>query len=326
MKRRALVALFGAGLAVPTALWAQGAGRVYRVALLDDAHESARRPNWLLLRNRLTQLGYVEGKNVVYEARYAEGDAERLPALVAELLALKPDVLIALGTVAAQPVRKAGSTVPAVFIGVGDPVGAGLVASLARPGGNMTGTSVISSDVSPKLLELMRDLAPKAKRLALLTDLTNKSSMLMLRRVEESAKQIGVSVEGFSSRTVDELERALQAIRRGRFQGLLVGASGLMVHYRDRIIAFAAESRLPTVYARREYVDAGGLVSYGPSYRHGYVRGADYVDRILKGAKPADLPVEQPASIEMVLNLKTARALGIAIPGAIRTRADEVIE
>ena len=326
MKRRALVALFGAGLAVPTALWAQGTGRVYRVALLDDAHESARRPNWLLLRNRLTQLGYVEGKNVVYEARYAEGDAERLPALVAELLALKPDVLIALGTVAAQPVRKAGSTVPAVFIGVGDPVGAGLVASLARPGGNMTGTSVISSDVSPKLLELMRDLAPKAKRLALLTDLTNKSSMLMLRRVEESAKQIGVSVEGFSSRTVDELERALQAIRRGRFQGLLVGASGLMVHYRDRIIAFAAESRLPTVYARREYVDAGGLVSYGPSYRHGYVRGADYVDRILKGAKPADLPVEQPASIEMVLNLKTARALGIAIPGAIRTRADEVIE
>jgi putative ABC transport system substrate-binding protein len=326
MDRRKFAVTAGVALAAPLSLLAQPAGRVYRIALLDDAVESARRENWRLFRERLAQLGYVEGRNVSFELRRADGAAERLPALASELFALRPDVLVSTGTIASMAVRKANSSIPAVFIGVGDPVGAGIVASLARPGGSMTGTSVMTADVSGKLLELMREVVPGAKRLAYLADLTNKSSELALRRLQESAKQVGVSLQAFNGRTRDDLERAQQAIRREQFQGLIVGASGVVVGFREQIVQFAAVNKLPTIYARREYVDAGGLLSYGPSFQRNYVRTADYVHRILQGAKPADLPVEQPRGVEMVLNLKTARALGIKIPGSLRLRADEMIE
>ena len=326
MDRRTVLALAGAALASPHALLAQPAKRVYRIAILDDAVEGARAANWKLFRNRLRELGLVEGKDVAYDARYARGDTERLPALAAELVALKPDILVCAGTPALSAAIKATSSIPVVFAGVGDPVGSGLVASLARPGGNATGIATTTAEMGGKQLELLRELAPRAKRIALLTDTSNKSSVALFAAIEKYARAVNVTARMLDGRKRIALERSFETIKREGVQGLVVSSAGVLLEHRDQIVQFAAREKLPVAYGRREYVEAGGLLSYSVDLQFAYLRGADYVHRILQGAKPADLPVEQSSNVRIVLNLKTARALGITIPASVRLRADEVIE
>ena len=279
-----------------------------------------------MFRTRLGELGYTERKNLVIETRYAHGAGERLPALAAELVALKPDVIVAPSTLATRAAMQATSSIPIVFNGIGDPIGTGIVASLARPGGNVTGLSIMSGELSGKWIELLREIAPGAKRLAFLTNTSSQSSLLTFKRLQDEARRLNVTIELFAGQQRPALERSLEAIARERFGGLIVGNPSAMLDYREQIVQFAARQKLPAVYARREYVDAGGLVSYGVDSTFLYVRAADYVHRIVQGAKPSELPVERPSTVRMVLNLKTSRALGIAIPASIRHRADELID
>ena len=325
MKRRSFL-LAVPSLLVAVGVRAQPAKRVYRIAILDDAVENARAHSWQIFRKRLGELGLVEGRDVVYEARYARGASERLPALAAELVALKPDIIVSSGTPTTSAAMKATPSIPIVFANSGDPVGSGLVASLARPGGNVTGISVMSGQMGGKQLELLREMSPAAIRLAYLGDASNKSSLAVFHQMEGHARAMNVTIRMLDGRKRIELERSFETVKRERVQGLIVGAPGLLMEHRDQIVQFAAREKLPVVYGRREYVDAGGLLSYAVDLQFGYLRGADYVHRILLGAKPADLPVEQSSSVRTVLNLKTARALGITIPASVRLRADEVIE
>jgi putative ABC transport system substrate-binding protein len=305
---------------------AQQAKRVYRIAILDDATESTRAEYWKLFRNRLRELGLVDGKDVVYEVRYARGDTERLPALAAELVGLKPDILVTTATPATSALIKATSSIPIVFANSGDPVRMGLVASLARPGGNATGISIMTEQMGGKQVELLREISPAAIRLAYLGDTSNKSSLSVFRQIEADTRAMNLAIRMLDARKRIELERSFEAIKRERVQGLVIGTTAVLLEHRDQIVQFAAREKLPVVYGRREYVDAGGLVSYGVDLQFGFSRGAEYVHRILNGAKPADLPVEHSANPRIVLNLKTARALGITIPASVRLRADEVIE
>lgn len=312
-------------LAAPLA-HSQPAGRVLRVAILDDASETARTQRWQAFRARLRELGYVEGRNLVIEARYARRANEKLPALAAELVALKPDVIVTSATPPAQAAIKATSSIPIVFIGVADPIATGLVSSFGRPGGNATGVSIITTELGTKWIELLRELAPTAKRIAYLTDTGSEGGVLVFKRMQEQAHKLDVSVEMFGGQQPKELERSLETIARERFAGLIVGPTARLTDHRPQIVQFAARQKLPTVYGAREYAEAGGLLAYGPDLSGAYQRAADYVHRIAQGAKPAQLPVERSSSIRMVLNLKTARALGIAVPDSIRHRADDLID
>ena len=316
----------GAALAAPRALFAQPAKRVYRIATLDDAVESARNHLWRVFRKRLGEIGLVEGRDVAYDARYASGNTEQLPVLAAELVALKPDVIAVVSTPAAQATIRATSNVPIVFIGIGDPVGSGLVSNLARPNGNATGTSITSPDFAGKWLELLLEIAPGARRLAFLTDASSKSTMLAFQQLQKHGSRRNTAIQLLDGRKRASLERAFEVIRNERIQGVIVSFGASLLEHRDQIVQFAAQYKLPLVYARREYVDVGGLLSYGTDISFAYTRGAEYVQRILQGAKPADLPVEQSSNVRMVLNLKTARTLGIKIPESVRLRAHEVIE
>lgn len=324
MKRRPFL-LAAPALLVTVGVRAQPAKRVYRIATLDDAVESARHDSWQLFRKRLRELGLVEGRDIIYESRYAGGSPERLPALAADLVALRPDIIVCAGTPTTSAAMKATSSIPIVFAGVGDPVGSGLVASLARPGGNATGLSLMSIEIAGKQLELLRELSPAATRLSYLVDVSNKASVATFRQLEEHARAMSVTIRMLDGRQRSELERSFETIKRERVQGLIVGPAGLLLEHRDQIVQFAARHKLPVVYGRHEYVDAGGVLSYSAGQQLAYPRAADYVHRILQGAKPADLPVERSSTFRMVLNLKSARALGIKVPGSVRLRADEVI-
>jgi putative ABC transport system substrate-binding protein len=326
MDRRTALALAGAALTVPRTLLAQPAKRVYRIATLDDTVESARDHLWRVFRNRLRELVLAEGNDVAYEARYARGALDRLPALAAELVALKPDIIVCPATPSTIAAMKATSTIPIVFSAAGNPVGSGLVASLARPGGNVTGTSNITIEIVGKQLELLRELVPSAIRLAFLTDASSKGSLAVFRQLEDHARAMKLAVQILDGRKRTDLERSFETIKRERVQGLIVGTTGALLEHRDQIVQFAAREKLPVVYGRREYVDSGGLVSYGADLQIAFSRSADYVHRILKGAKPADLPVERSSNLRLVINLKIARALGITVPATVRLRVDEVIE
>jgi putative tryptophan/tyrosine transport system substrate-binding protein len=325
MKALAIVGL-SALLAAPSAGFSQTAGRTLRIAILDDASASARAERWQAFRARLRELGYVEGKNLFIEARYAQRANERLPALAAELVALKPDIIVTAATPPAQAAMKATSSIPIVFTGVADPVAAGLVAGFGRPGRNATGVSINTVELGPKWIELLRELAPGAKRIAHLTDTGSEGAVLIFKRMQEQARKLGVSVEMFGGQQPKDLERSLEAIAKEGFAGLIVGATARLADHRAQIVQFSARQKLPTIYGQREYVDAGGLLSYAPEFSGTYQRAADYVHRIAQGAKPSEMPVELPSTIRMVLNLKTSRALGIPIPPSIRHRADELID
>ena len=325
MRRKLLVAL-GAGALAPLASFAQERGRPARIATLSDAHEDSSAHMWAMFRKRLQELGYVEGTGYVIESRWARGDSQELSALAAELAALKPGVIVADGTPSALAAKRATSSIPIVAVRIADPVKAGLAAGLAQPGGNLTGTTIVTTDIAGKWLELLREVAPGVKSLVFLTDTSNVGAMLTFRELQERAQPLGVKVETFDGRNRSSVEQAFGAIARERKDGLIVGTNAVVFGQRQQIVEAAARQRIPAIYARREYVDAGGLMSYGTDLSVHYSHAADYVHRILQGAKPGDLPIEQPTKFELIINMKTAKALGIKLPSSILLRADRVIE
>jgi len=316
------MAIVGAPLAVD----AQQSGKVPRIGFLGNSTATLEANLVGPFREGLRDLGYNEGRNVLIEYRWAEGKYERFPALIAELIALKVDVIVTAGTPATLAVKKATTSVPLVMVAVGDPVGTGIVASLARPGGNITGLSSIAPELEGKRLELLRGVIPKLSHIAVLWNPANAYQVSSEKEVRAAAQVLQMKVQSLGVRTPEELDGALAAIVRERPGALLVLADRLFLHNRQRIMEFAARHRLPGVYAYRELVEAGGLMSFGPSYAGMHRQAATYVDKILKGAKPADLPVEQPTTFELVINLKTAKALGVKIPQSVLIRADEVIQ
>jgi putative tryptophan/tyrosine transport system substrate-binding protein len=277
-------------------------------------------------RDGLRELGYQEGRNVVIEYRWAEGKYERFPALVAELLAVPVDLIVTAGTPATLAVKKATSTVPLVMIAVGDPVGTGIVPSLARPGGNITGLSSIAPDLEGKRLELLREVIPKLSHVAFFLNPLNPFHTVSVRQAFAAAQTLGIKLQALEVRTSGELDGAFDAIAREKPDALLILADRVFLHNRKRMMDFATEHRLPSVNAYRELVEGGGLMSYGPSYEDMHRRAADYVDKILKGAKPGDLPLEQPTKFTLIVNLRAAKAMGVDVPPILLARADEVIE
>lgn len=277
-------------------------------------------------RQGLRELGYVEGKNILIEYRSAEGKFERLPDLASELVRLKVDVLVAQGAPAAHAAKNATRTIPIVMGNYGDPVGAGLVASLARPGGNITGLSTFSPELSGKRLELLKEVVPTASRVAVLLNPATPTQPDLLREIQALAPALGVTLLSLGAKGPDDIERAFTAMKKERTGALIVFADPMFGIHRRRIAELAVTSRLPAIYGFGQYVDAGGLMSYGPSFGDLYRRAATYVDKILKGTKPADLPVEQPMKFEFVINLKTAKQIGLTIPPNVLARADKVIK
>jgi putative ABC transport system substrate-binding protein len=324
--RREFVLLAAASLAAPQTLLAQPATRVYRIALLNDGDESTRQKDWQAFRGQLDKLGLRDGKNLSIDWRHARGRSDLLPKLAAELVATKPDVIVSPGTPASHAAKLATSAIPIVFISAGDPVGTGLVPSLSRPGSNITGVSVVTTEISQKSIELLQELSPGIQRIAYLGDPSNPAFHATKAPVQETARRLKMSIVFLDGAEKAELERTFSTIQRERVQGLYVDSAGRMLTNRDAILEFVARKKLPTVYGRHDYTDAGGLLSYETDRQLTFVRGADLVHRILQGAKPADLPVEQTSSFRMVLNMKTARTQGITVPAALRVRADEVIE
>jgi putative ABC transport system substrate-binding protein len=274
---------------------------------------------------RLRELGWTEGRTVAIEYRWAEGRNERLAEIAAEFVRIKVDVIATYGTQAALAAKRATAAVPIVFTLPGDPVGSGLVASLARPGGNITGLSSQTTDLSGKRLELLREIVPGLRRLAIMANVDNPANVQDMKEVQAMARSAGLDVATFEIRRTEDIAPALANLK-GPADVLYVTPDALMTINRIRINTFALAARLPTMYGSREYVEAAGLMSYGPNFPDLFRRAADYVDKILRGAKPADLPVEQPTKFDLVVNLVTAKALGIAIPSNALALADEVIE
>ena len=310
-------------LAAPLAAGAQP-GRMARVGFL--ASQAVTPESLEAFGKGLRELGWTEGQNLALEIRSPEGDHERLPALVAELVRLPVDVLVASATPASLAAKHATTTVPIVSVYTADPVAVGLVSSLARPGGNVTGLSTLSLEYAGKMLELLGRVVPDASRVAVLGDPTNPSYALYRRQLDQSARTLRLTLMPVDVRRVEELEGAFAKIRRGqKAQGLLVMHQPVAFVHRKLIVKLAAADRLPTMYGSREAAVDGGLMAFGPSMPAIYRRAAVFVDRILKGARPADLPVEQPTEFELAINLKTAKALGLTIPPEVLARADEVI-
>ena len=274
---------------------------------------------------RLHQLGWIENRNVVIEYRWAEGRQERFAEIAAEFVQLKVDLIVAATTPAVMAAKQATSLIPIVIATADDPVGTGLVASLARPGGNVTGLSNQISDTSPKRLELLREVVPGLRRLAILFNVGNPGAVLDIREFEAAVRMFGLEALTFEIRRAEDIAPGFEALK-GRADALYVGADPLVNTNRVRINTLALAARLPTMHGVRDYVEAGGLMSYGPNVPDQYRRAADYVDKILRGAKPGDLPVEQPTKFDLIINLTTAKALGLTIPPSVLARADEVIE
>lgn len=329
MKRRAFITLVvGAAIAAPLAARAQQAKKIPRIGYLSPGSAS---PGPLAYHDEfqrgLRELGYIEGQNIVIEYRFAEGKFEQLADLATELVKLNVDVIVSVVTQASLAAKNSTSTIPIVIVSVGDPVGVGLVPSLARPGANVTGTSAMTSGVVGKSLELLKEALPKVSPVAVLWNPNNPVFQgEILRETEAAAAKLGVDLKTFGIRAPDEFDPTFAAIISARAASLLVLPDPLFSAYTARIAELAVKNRLPTMYGLREDVVAGGLLAYGPRYADLYRRAASYVDKILKGAKPADLPVEQPTMFEFTINLNTARTLGLVIPPAVLAVADEVID
>jgi putative tryptophan/tyrosine transport system substrate-binding protein len=305
---------------------AQQTGNVYRIGFLGNSTAALEANLVGPFREGLRDLGYVEGRNVLIEYRWAEGKYDRFPALIGELLALKVAVIVTAGTPATLAVRKATTSVPLVMTAVGDPVGAGIVPSLSHPGGNITGLTAISTEMDAKRLELLREVVPSVSHIAVLWNAGSPLQVLAEKQVQAAAQVLRIRVLSRGVTTEEEIKSALAVMARERPDALLVLADRLLLHHRALIMDFAIHHRLPGVHAYRELVEAGGLMSFGPSYAEMHRRAAYFVDRILKGAKPGDLPVERPLTFELVINLKTAKALGLTIPQSVLLRATEVIQ
>jgi len=281
--------------------------------------------SWKFLKLGLRDLGYVEGKSIAFEERSSQGRNERLSDLASELVRLKVNVIVTLGTPETLAVKQATATIPIVIAGAGDPVRSGLVSSLAHPGGNVTGLTVLGPGLTAKRLELLKEAVPNMSRVAFLWNPANPDQKSSFNEVQAGARALGVTLQSVEARSREELEQALATMKQSRPSALLMTADGVHQRYISRIVAFASEARLPAMYQLREAVDRGGLMAYGASLPDLGRLAASYVDKILKGAKPADLPVEQPTKFELVINLKTAKALGLTIPHSLLVRADEII-
>jgi len=305
---------------------AQQTGNVYRIGFLGNSTAALEANLVGPFREGLRDLGYVEGRNVLIEYRWAEGKYDRFPALIGELLALKVAVIVTAGTPATLAVKKATTSVPLVMSAVGDPVGTGIVPSLSHPGGNITGLTAISTEIDAKRLELLREVVPSVSYIALLWNAASPLQVLAEKQVQAAAQVLRMRVLSLGVKTEEEIKSALAVMARERPDALLVLADRLLLHHRALIMDFATRHRLPGVHAYRELVEAGGLMSFGPSYADMHKRAAYFVDRILKGAKPGDLPVERPRTFELVINLKVARALGLTIPQSVLLRGTEIIQ
>ena len=326
-RRDTILALLAFGAAAGTsAALAQPANSPRRIAILDDAHENSRARDRAAFRKRLQDLGYTEAKGYVIEGRWAKAQPDRLPALAAELVALNPDVIVTVSTPAALAAMRATARIPIVLVGATDPVKVGLVKSFARPEGNLTGIMIVQPDIAGKWLELLREIAPKARSIAVLTNIDNPASMLAFRELQKLAKPLGVAVQALDGRSRGNVGRAFESMARERIDALIVGASGTLANQRQQIVESAARLRIPALYARREFVEAGGMMSYGADYNALYARAADYVHRIEQGAKPAELPFEQASVFRLVVNAKALKALGLKIPESVRVRVDEVVQ
>ena len=322
MKRREFIMLLGgAAAAGPLAARAQQPEKRYTVGILSAGSAPVLRK---VLFDALRELGWIEGKNVVFEQRYAENRLERLPELAADLVRLKVDVIAVAGTLAPLAAKRVTSTIPIVMTAAGDPLGSGLVASLARPGGNVTGMSLMAPDLGGKRLELLKDVLPRLSRVAVLWNADNPYSALVFKETQTGGQTLGIEVQSLEVRDPDDFDGTFEAARRQRPDALITVEDPLTVDHRKRIADFAVGQQLPSLHGVREFAAAGG--SYGASLADLFRRAAGYVDKILRGAQPADLPVQQPTKFEFVINLKTAKALGLRIPDKVVALADEVIE
>ena len=330
MDRRAFLATVAGGvLAAPLAAEGQQTGKVWRIGYLTSGFRElpGSNPGLAPLSQGLRELGYVEGRNVTMEIRYAEGRTERFPALAAELVNLRVDVLVANSTPAALAAKQATSTIPIVMVNVGEPVEVKLVESLAHPGGNVTGLSLIAPQLAAKRLDFLKQVLPKLSRVTVLWNSANQGMKTRFQETQGGAQLLGLAIHSVTIQSPDDFDPLFAAMTSGdRPESLLVLADTVTVANRQRTVEFAARSRVPAIYEARVFVDAGGLMSYGVDNSDHYRRATGYIDKILKGAKPADLPVEQPTKFELVINLKTAKALGLTIPQSLLQRADQVIE
>jgi putative ABC transport system substrate-binding protein len=328
MHRRSFLLASLAGLvAAPLAAEAQTAGKLYRIVYLGNSSAALETDLVDSFRQGLRNLDYVEGRNIVIEYRWAEGRNDLFPALVAEAVRLKADVIVTSGTPATLAAKEATRTTPIVIAAMGDPISAGVVASLARPGGNITGLASMSPEIDGKRLELLTELLQGVSRIAVLWNPTNPANAARLRNIQHAAAILRLTLEPVVGAADSQaLEKGFQAIVAARAQALVVEPDRALLAHRVQIVAFTARRRLPTLYPYREFVQAGGLVSYAPSYPAMFRRAATYVDKILKGVKPSDLPIEQPTTFELVINSKTAEAQSLTIPPSLLARADQVIE
>ena len=314
-------------LAIPLSTGAQLTENTRRIGFLASGSSAAAAPIVGAFRAGLRALGWVEGQNLTIEFRFAEGRFDRLPDLATELVHLKVDLIVAVPTPAALAAKAATSTIPIVMISVTDPVGIGLIANLARPAGNVTGSTFsVGIDIIGKQLQLLKEAAPQVRRVAILVNPTNPGHAFILNKMKADAQSLGLSLHLLEARAPSEFDRAFEMMAKDRVDALLVVADAMFQSNRTRLAELTAKNRLPTLYTFREYVDAGGLISYGPNLVSQYRQAGVYVDKILKGAKPSDLPVEQPTKFELVINLKTAKALGLTIPQSVLARADDLVQ
>ncbi len=327
MDRRAFLgALTGSLVAAPVAAETQQATKVYRIGLLGGTPPTAEPRLWEGFFQELRDRGYVEGQNILFEGRWYGNETERLPALAAELVRLKVDIIVAGAAPAPEAAQRATSTIPIVMSYHPDPVGVGLVSSLARPGKNITGMSVSSLELVGKQLQLLRETVPGISRVALISSLALPSNALGVKEAQVAARSFKMHLQVLDVRVPSDLPPAFSAMTKDRAGGLIVLGGSMFFAERRRIAELSAQSRLPSIYVLRQFAEAGGLMAYGPSIRDSLRRAASYVDRILKGAAPGDLPIEQPTKFDLVINRKTARALGLTIPPSLLQRADQVIE
>jgi putative tryptophan/tyrosine transport system substrate-binding protein len=325
MRRREFIRLLG-GAAVVWPLASSAQSKIARIGFMGNSTAALEANLVDAFREGLREHGYEEGRNIAIEYRWADGNYERFPALVTELIAAKVDVIVAAGTPAALAMKEATTTVPLVMVAVGDPVGTGLVPSLARPRGNLTGLSSIAPDLEGKRLQLLREVVPALSRVAMFVNSTNPFHVSSMRQARAAAQAMGITLQLNDISKSEDLDGAFAAIREERPDALLILADRVFLHNRERLIDFTKEQRLPTVNAYKELVEVGGLMSYGPSYEDMHKRAAIYVDKILKGAKPADLPIEQPSKFTFIVSLKAAKALGVTVPTQLLGLADQLIE
>jgi putative tryptophan/tyrosine transport system substrate-binding protein len=326
MNRRVFVTSLAAVLAAPLGVEAQQAARIPRIGILHPGAPATSSHFAAAFTEGLRELGYLEGQNIVVERRFGEAKAERLSDIAAELVRLKVDVIVTSTDPGIAAVKRQTQLIPIVMANSTDPVGTGFVASLARPGGNVTGLSSVSPELSAKRLELLREAVPRLSRVAIVWNPDVRGAVLEYKETESAARSLHLQLQSVEVNRPDGFDRAFSAVTTGRAEALTVASSSLAFRNRGRIASLAQKNRLPSIYGLREFADAGGLMAYGPNYAELWRRAAAYVSKILKGAKPGELPVEQPTTFELVINLKTAKALGLTIPPSLLRRADQIIE